>query len=331
MVFWGNWLSSTFQYPVNLDHITPFAVETLDVRGKTVRLGDTVNSILGRHNYPEPVSALLGEAVVLTVLLGASLKFEGRFQLQARSDGPVDLLVVDFDAPDRVRGYARFDAERLAIAQSINAPLLGRGLLGLTVDQGQDMSQYQGIVALDGQGLEAAAQQYFVQSEQIPTRVRLAVGSLTRPDITGSTHSCWRAGGIIVQFLPSANRRQTIRDLDPGDAPQGVVLTEVDEDDAWREAQVLVSTVADDELLDPEISDIDLLYRLFHERGVRVFEPQSIIEKCRCSQERITGMLNSFSIQERSSMVGDDGVIGVTCEFCSMHYKVNPLDVNLPP
>ena len=122
MVFWGNRLSSTFQDSVSLDHVTPFAVETLDVRGKTVRLGETVNSILGRHNYPEPVSALLGEAVVLTVLLGASLKFEGRFQLQARSDGPVDLLVVDFDAPDRVRGYARFDAERLAIAQSINAP-----------------------------------------------------------------------------------------------------------------------------------------------------------------------------------------------------------------
>lgn len=330
MVFRGNRLSSTFQYPKNIDYVTPFAIAALDVRGKTVRLSDTVNTILGRHSYPEPVSALLGEAIVLTVLLGASLKFEGRLQLQARSDGPVDLLVVDFDAPDRVRGYARFDAERLAFAQSVNAPLLGRGLLGLTIDQGQDMSQYQGIVALDGQGLEAAAQQYFVQSEQIPTRVRLAIGSLTRSDFADGTRSCWRAGGIIIQFLPSSNVRQMIRDLDPGDAPAGALGPEIVEDDAWHEAQVLLSTVADDELLDPEISDIDLLYRLFHERGVRVFEPQPIIEKCRCSQERITGMLNSFSFEERSSMVGDDGVIGVTCEFCSTHYKVNPLDVDLP-
>lgn len=329
MVLWSDKLSSAFHENRNFDHVTPFAVEPLDIRGKTVRLGETINAILGRHNYPEPVSKLLGEAVVLTVLLGASLKFEGRFQLQARSDGPVDLLVVDFDAPDRMRAYARFDAERLELARAMNAPILGRGLLGLTIDQGQDMSRYQGIVALEGQGLEAAAQQYFIQSEQIPTRVRLAVGSLTTTDFEGGTRSVWRAGGMIIQFLPTADHRQVVRDLHPGDAPEGIVYSESNEEDTWREAQVLLSTVGDDELLDPEISDNHLLYRLFHQHGVRVFEPQFVVDKCRCSEERIMGMLNSFSIEERTSMVGDDGVIGVTCEFCSTHYSVDPSDVGL--
>ena len=192
------------------------------------------------------------------------------------------------------------------------------------------MAQYQGIVALEGQGLEAAAQQYFIQSEQIPTKVRLAVGSVMLPDLVGGPQSFWRAGGIIVQFLPNADHRRVVRDLNPGDSPAGVVFSEIDEDDAWREAQFLVSTVGDDELLDPEMSDFDLLYRLFHEHGVRVFDAQPLIEKCRCSQNRITGMLKSFSIGERASMVGDDGVIGVTCEFCSMRYTVLPTDVDLP-
>ena len=329
MVLWSDKLSLDFHENRNFDLVTPFAVEPLDIRGKTARLGETINAILARHNYPEPVSKLLGEAIVLTVLLGASLKFEGRFQLQARSDGAVDLLVVDFDAPDRIRGYARFDAERVALAQDTNAPLLGQGLLGLTIDQGQDMSQYQGIVALDGQGLEAAAQQYFLQSEQIPTRVRLAVGSLTRPDFAGGIQSSWRAGGMIIQFLPTADHRQIVRDLHPGDAPEGIIYSENNDEDIWREAQLLLSTVGDDELLDPEVSDNSLLYRLFHQHGVRVFEPQFIVDKCRCSEERIVGMLNSFSIDERTSMVGDDGVIGVTCEFCSTHYRVNPGDIGL--
>lgn len=323
-------MSSASREIADSDFVTPFSVDALDVRGKSARLGRTINAILERHDYPPSVSRLLGEAIVLTVLLGTSLKFQGRLQLQARSDGPVDLLVVDFDAPDRIRGYARFDAERLASAESMNAPLLGRGLLGLTIDQGQDMAQYQGIVALDGQGLEAAAQQYFLQSEQIPTKVRLAVGSVTLPDFVGGLRSFWRAGGIIVQFLPNADHRRVVRDLNPGDLPAGVVSSEIDEDDSWREAQLLVSTVGDDELLDPEMSDYDLLYRLFHERGVRVFDAQPLIEKCRCSQERITGMLNSFPIGERASMVGDDGVIGVTCEFCSTRYTVLPTDVDLP-
>ena len=313
------------------DRVLPFAVEALDVRGRVVRLGPSIDRLLTRHDYPESVSRLLGEAVALTILLGSSLKMEGRFQLQTRSDGAVDMLVVDFDAPDRVRAYARFDAERIAALHANErkpAALLGKGHLGFTIDQGPEMSRYQGVVALDGQGLEAAAHQYFQQSEQIPTRVRLAVGE-TLVGEGGTSRHHWRAGGLIVQFLPTSPDRQRQADLPPGDAPEGAQIMAQQEDDAWTEARSLVETIEDHELVDPNLSSEDLLYRLFHERGVRVFEQQSVHEQCRCSRDRILSMLKSFSDEERQSMVGDDGRVGITCEFCSTRYFVEPGDIGV--
>lgn len=313
------------------DRALPFAVEALDVRGRVVRLGAEIDRILARHAYPEPVSRLLGEAVALTILLGASLKMEGRFQLQTRTDGVVDMLVVDFDAPDRVRAYARFDKERIATLHANDlkpAKLLGKGHLGFTIDQGADMSRYQGLVALEGQGLEEAAHQYFQQSEQIPTRVRLAVGEVFSGE-DGTTRHHWRAGGLIVQFLPTSPDRQRQADLHPGDAPEGAQILAQQEDDAWTEARSLVETIEDHELVDPNLSSEELLYRLFHERGVRVFEAQPVHEKCRCSRERIMAMLKSFSDEERQSMVGEDGRVGITCEFCSTHYHLEPGDIGV--
>lgn len=313
------------------DRVLPFAVEALDVRGRVVRLGAEIDRILARHAYPDSVSRLLGEAVALTILLGSSLKMEGRFQLQTRTDGPVDMLVVDFDAPDRVRAYARFDKDRIDALHANDrkpAALLGKGHLGFTIDQGPDMSRYQGLVALDGQGLEEAAHQYFQQSEQIPTRVRLAVGE-TFVGEGGTSRHHWRAGGLIVQFLPTSPERQRMADLHPGDAPEGAQILAQQEDDAWTEARSLVETIEDHELVDPDLSSEELLYRLFHERGVRVFEPQPVHEKCRCSRERIMAMLKSFSDEERQSMVGEDGRVGITCEFCSTHYHLEPGDIGV--
>lgn len=313
------------------DRVLPFAVEALDVRGRIVRLGPSIDRLLTRHDYPESVSHLLGEAVALTILLGSSLKMEGRFQMQTRTDGVVDMLVVDFEAPDRVRAYARFDAERIAALHANErkpAALLGKGHLAFTIDQGPDMSRYQGVVALDGQGLEAAAHQYFQQSEQIPTRVRLAVGE-TFVGEGGTSRHHWRAGGLIVQFLPTSPDRQRQADLPPGDAPEGAQIMAQQEDDAWTEARSLVETIEDHELVDPNLSSEDLLYRLFHERGVRVFEQQSVHEQCRCSRDRILSMLKSFSDEERQSMVGDDGRVGITCEFCSTRYFVEPGDIGV--
>ena len=309
------------------DMILPFAVEPLDLRGRVARLGPSIDRVLAQHAYPAPVARLVGEAVALTALLGSSLKFEGRLQLQTKSDGIVDMLVVDFDAPDRLRAFARYDADRLAAASGATpADLLGSGHLALTIDQGGDTSRYQGIVALDGQGLEAAAHQYFRQSEQIPTFVRLAVAQ----NVTGAG-AVWRAGGLIVQFLPSSEARRRQRDLDPGDAPPGAAASaEIGEDDAWAEAKALAATLEDHELVDPTLSSERLLYRLFHERGVRVFAPQPLREACRCSRDRIAAMLRSFTRQERSDMVGEDGKIGVTCEFCSSFRAFDPAEFDPP-
>jgi molecular chaperone Hsp33 len=310
------------------DAVLPFAVEALDVRGRIVRLGPSIDTILRRHGYPDPVARLLGEAAALTVLLGSSLKFEGRFQLQTKTDGPVAMIVVDFEAPDRVRATARFDSARVASLGTgpvRTADLVGQGHLAMTIDQGSAASRYQGVVALEGQSFEEAAHQYFRQSEQIPTRVRLAVAEEFE---NGAAH--YRAGGLLMQFLPQSIDRARLADLPPGDIPEShahLDATGAPEDDAWVEARSLVGTVEDHELVDPAVSSERLLYRLFHERGVRVFEAQGVAEQCRCSPERVMGMIRSFSAQERRDLVADDGRIGVTCEFCSRRYDLDPAEV----
>jgi molecular chaperone Hsp33 len=310
------------------DAVLPFAVEALDVRGRVVRLGLAVDAILSRHAYPDAVARVVGEAAALTVLLGSSLKFEGRFQLQTKSDGPIEMIVVDFDAPDRLRAYARFDRERLDAmtpASSRAAELLGHGVLAMTIERGSEMSRYQGVVPLEGQGFEEAAHQYFRQSEQIPTRVRLAVAE----QFEGRDRS-YRAGGLLVQFLPTSPERARQADLPPGDVPEGHPSSgagDPAEDDAWVEAKSLVETIEDHELVDPNVSSERLLYRLFHERGVRVFGAQTIREACRCSHERIMAMMRNFSREDRRDMVGETGRIGITCEFCSRVYDLDPQEV----
>jgi molecular chaperone Hsp33 len=302
------------------DAVVPFAVEPLDVRGRVVRLGESIDHILAKHNYPTPVARLVGEACVLTVLLATSLKIEGRFQLQTRGDGAIGMLVVDFDAPDRLRALARFDTEKLgALARTTD--LIGTGHLAVTVEQGNGTSRYQGIIALQGQGLQDAARQYFDQSAQIPTRVRLAVAE----NVTAAGVK-WRAGGVMTQFLPRSPERRIRADLDPGDAPGGFKLGVPSTDDAWIEAEALLATIEDHELVDPAQSSERLLYRLFHEQGVKVFSPQGVRDACRCSNERIEAMLHRFTPRERHDMIGDDGLIGVTCEFCSTYRAFDPAD-----
>src|SRR5512143_3267035 len=174
------------------DTVMPFEVAALDLRGRVVRLGPAVDEILARHAYPQPVAKLLGEAMVLTVMLGSPLKLDGRVILQTQSDGPVRMLVVDFTAPGKVRACARFDKDRVAAAiasgEASGAALLGHGHLAMTIDQGPDMNRYQGLVALEGGTLEDAAHEYFLRSEQIPTRVRLAVAEELIPGGDGVQH-----------------------------------------------------------------------------------------------------------------------------------------------
>jgi molecular chaperone Hsp33 len=304
------------------DAVLPFEVGALDLRGRLSRLGPTLDDILTKHDYPPAVGKLLGEAIVLATLLGSSLKFDGRFILQTQTDGPVSFLIVDFQAPDRLRAYARYDATRLKPGQD-SASLLGKGHLAMTIDQGPDMSRYQGLVALEGGNLEDAAHEYFLRSEQIPTRVRLAVGEEWRGGEGSGPKHRWRAGGMLLQFLPKAPERARQRDLDPGDAPEGTITPEVEQDDAWVEGQSLISTVEDVELIDPDLSGERLLYRLFHERGVRVFAPLPMRAQCSCSRDAVSGMLKSFAPGDRADMV-KDGKVVVTCEFCSSVYDFTP-------
>jgi molecular chaperone Hsp33 len=311
------------------DSVLPFEVAALDLRGRVARLGPAINTILTARDYPAPVAKLLGEAIVLTVLLGSSLKIEGRFILQTQSDGPVRMLVVDFTTPGKLRACARFDARRVAAAIASNGhaagALLGRGHLAMTIDQGPDMSRYQGLVALEGGGLEQAAHEYFLRSEQIPTRVRLAVGEELSAGRDGARHH-WRAGGILLQFLPKAPERARQADLDPGDAPEGTPPHTLPEDDAWVEGRSLFATVEDVELIDPEVSAERLVYRLFHERGVRVFRSAPVVAQCSCSRGGVANMLRSFSQDDRDHMI-ENGVITVTCEFCNASYVFEPEEV----
>jgi molecular chaperone Hsp33 len=308
------------------DAVLPFGVAPLDLRGRLTRLGPALDELLAKHDYPAPVAKLLGEAIVLTTLLGSSLKFDGRFILQTQTDGPVSLMIVDFRAPDKMRAYARFDAERLLPGLGA-AALLGKGHLAMTVDQGADMSRYQGLVALNGGTLEDAAHEYFLRSEQIPTKVRLAVGEEWRSGEEGGPTHRWRAGGMLLQFLPKAPERVQ-RDLHAGDAPEGAKVDAVPEDDAWVEGQSLIGTVEDVELIDPDLSGERLLYRLFHERGVRVFAPSPLRAECSCSRDAVSGMLKSFEPQDRADMVKDDKVV-VTCEFCSSVYEFTPQEAGV--
>ena len=310
------------------DTVVPFEVAALDVRGRTVQLGEALGSILARPDYPEPVSRLVAEAALVTVLLGSSLKFEGKFILQTRTDGPVDMIVADFATPDGLRAYARFDADRVAAAAEAGdaspAALLGKGVLALTVDQGADMQRYQGIVALEGGGLEDAARTYFRQSEQIPTDLRLSVGKLF---VSGQGGERWRAGGLLAQFLPKADHRRQMPDLPGGDDPSAT--PEDNSDDAWQELLALFSTVEHEELLDPGVGSERLLYRLFNERGVRVFEGNRVADRCSCSEERVRSLLKGFTAEEITESI-EEGVIRVKCEFCSSAYVFDPNEFGQP-
>lgn len=306
------------------DHVVPFEVSALDVRGRTVQLGAMLDAILTRHAYPEPVARLLAQACVLTVLLGTSLKFQGKFILQTRTDGPVDMLVADFSTPDALRAYAKFDAERVAVLEAEGRvdeiSLLGSGVLALTIDQGEHMQRYQGIVALDGITLEEAARVYFRQSEQIPTDLRLAVAR----QVFAGGEERWRAGGMFAQFLPQAPERMRMPDLNGGDGDDSEG-GDHPQDDAWQELLALLATVEPTELIDPTVGAERLLYRLFHEHGVRVFESAAVADRCSCSQERIEGMLRGFTAEEIQDSV-EDGRIRVECQFCSKAYDFEPAD-----
>jgi molecular chaperone Hsp33 len=303
------------------DLVIPFAIKPLGVRGRLVRLGAVLDDILGRHAYPDAVSALVAESVALTAMLGTALKFEGKFIIQTKTSGPVSMLVADFKSPHGVRGVAKYSADAVAALEKPDQrQLLGDGYLAMTVDQGQAMERYQGIVPLGQATLADAAHTYFQQSEQIPTRLRMAAGPMLA---RGAAKPLWRAGAIMVQHLPSEGGSSPLA-IQSGDAPEGADV-QIEEDDNWVKARLLLDTVEDHELLDPTLTAEELLYRLYHEDGVTVYPAIEIHRHCTCSRETVTTMLSNFSKEDRADMV-KDGAIEVVCEFCSTAYQFKPSD-----
>jgi len=287
------------------DLVGAFQIEGEPVRGRVARLGPSVDEILRAHDYPDAVANLLGEACALASLVGSNLKFDGRLIVEARGSGPVRYVVADYDTSGGLRGYCRFDPDEVAAAsEGFVRPgarsLLGDGIFLMTVDQGPDMDRYQGVTAIEGETLALCAEQYFAQSEQTPTRVRLAVGQAD--DGEGLK---WRAGGVLIQNIAEDDARGSTAE-------------------AWNRTQALFETIGEDELIDSLLSSNHLLFRLFHEDGVRVFGSTPLRAFCRCSQDRIETVLKSFPAADREDMVEPDGKIHVTCEYCSRVYAVEP-------
>ena len=309
------------------DQVIAFRTLHSRAQGRLVRLGASVDDILAAHDYPEPISKTLGEAIALTAMLGSLVNADGRLILQTKTDGPLKQLVVHFRSPGEMRALAHFDADRLEAM--LQEGRLGQGhLLGnghLAIDPGGSQPRTQGIVALANHELSQAAHTYFRQSEQIPTFVRLAVARhQTRQGSAGASGWHWRAGGLIIQKLPE--------DID---VEGGAVGTEADDDylvgereDDWQRVRTLAATVEDHELLDPTLEPERLLYRLFAEEGVRAADPISVAAHCGCTRDRVENLLKGFGADELADMREDDGGVTVTCDYCNAKYKFTSDDVS---
>ncbi|MGI9409387.1 MAG: Hsp33 family molecular chaperone [Hyphomicrobiaceae bacterium] len=311
-------MTDDFGHAAADDTVLPFSTVKSRAFGRLVRLGTVVDQILSQHNYPDPVNEVVGQAIALTAMLGTTLKIDGELIVQTRTDGPLGMLVVNYATPGRIRAHASFDAERVAeLAQGElegHGALIGSGYMALTVDPGKGMERYQGVVALEGKGLSSAALTYFKQSEQLPSFVRLAVARHRSRSSDGRTQDWqWRAGGILVQHV------SPVGGAEHADDAEDFLLGE--DDDNWRRVSYLAETVEHHEMLDPLLPPERLLYRLFHEEGVRAGEPRQLEVFCRCSQDRIENLIRSFQPEEIEELRDDEGNIVVTCEFCSSSYR----------
>jgi molecular chaperone Hsp33 len=289
--------------------VTPFHLPQKPVRGRLVRLGPLADALLTRHAQHQVVTRLAGEALALAAALSSALKYRGVFSLQAKGDGPVSMLLADCTEAGALRGYSRADAEKLALLLAATpepdtADLLGGGYLAFTVDQGNDTDRYQGIVAIEGRTLADMALHYFETSEQLACEVRLACAH---------TEAGWRASALILERVAGAG----------GLEPE---LDQAAQDEAWRTALALAATLTDAELLDDALTPETLLWRLFHAEGVAVDRPRALAYGCRCSRQRLSGILEGFSPDDLDHMAVDGDIV-MTCEFCNLDFRFPRQDV----
>ncbi len=312
------------------DTVLPFQLDASDIRGRVARLDGVLADILRQHDYPPAIEALVAEMALLTALVGQTVKLRWKLSLQVRGDGPARLLAADYYGPTddgqpaRIRAWASFDRDRLAEMTAANAApfdLVGKGYFAILIDQGPDMTPYQGITPLAGGSLSSCAQTYFAQSEQLPTRFALAYG---RSTLAGGDER-WRAGGVMLQHMPKASPHAT----GDGGSGEGGLLTAADilDEDAeehWTRANVLLDTTEEMELIGPTLSPADLLVRLFHEEGPRVFESQPIRFGCSCSPDKVRQSLSIYSAKDIGHMTTEEGTVTADCQFCGAHYVFDP-------
>ncbi|SDY30425.1 molecular chaperone Hsp33 [Jannaschia faecimaris] len=312
------------------DTVLPFQLDTSDIRGRIARLDGVLEDVLRQHDYPPAIEALVAEMALLTALIGQTIKLRWKLSLQVRGDGPARLLATDYYGPTddgqpaRIRAWASFDPDRLdemTLANTNPFELVGSGYFAILIDQGPDMAPYQGITPLAGGSLSTCAQTYFAQSEQIPTRFALAYGRSTLP----GQEEQWRAGGVMLQHMPKASPFAK----GEGGSGDGGLLTASDilDDDAeehWNRANILLDTTDEMELIGPTLSPADLLVRLFHEEGPRVFESQPIRFGCSCSADKVRQSLSIYSAKDIAHMTTEKGTVTADCQFCSAHYVFDP-------
>ena len=307
------------------DTVLPFQLDRTDTRGRVARLDGVLQQVLAQHDYPPAIEALIAEAALLTALIGQTIKLRWKLSLQVRGDGPARLIATDYygpgeeGAPARVRAYASFDEERLD-PDADPFSQIGKGYFAILIDQGQGMTPYQGITPIAGGSLAACAETYFAQSEQLPTRFALSFGQSQAPG--EALH--WRAGGMMLQQMPEASPFATGGGSGDGGLLLAGDILEGDAAEDWNHVNVLLDTAEEIELIGPSVQPTDLLVRLFHEEGPRVFETQAVEFGCTCSADRVRESLSIYSAKDIAYMTTDEGIVTADCQFCSAHYEFDP-------
>ncbi|MCA2011800.1 Hsp33 family molecular chaperone HslO [Pararhodobacter sp. CCB-MM2] len=315
------------------DTILPFQLDKADVRGRVARLDGVLDTVLSQHQYPAPIEDLVAEAVLLTAMIGQTLKLRWRLSLQVRGKGAARLIATDYYAPTEdgapasIRGWASYDLERL----DMSAPgfeQIGEGYLAIIIDQGEGMQPYQGITPIAGKSLSDCAEAYFAQSEQLPTRFQTSFGRTLMP----GKPEHWRAGGVMLQHMPKASPHAVQPEAKDGATGENGLLHArdlVDGEDAenWNRANILLDTVEELELIGPSVHPTDLLVRLFSEEEPRIYDPQRIEFGCSCSEDKVRQSLSIYSAKDIAYMTTPEGTVTADCQFCSAHYVLDPKTV----
>lgn len=307
------------------DTVLPFQLDRTDTRGRIARLDGLLQAALSQHDYPTLIEALVAETTLLTALIGQTIKLRWKLSIQIRGDGPARLIATDYygptddGAPARIRAYASFDKDRLDTSADPFSQI-GKGYFAILIDQGEGTIPYQGITPISGGSLSACAETYFAQSEQLPTRFALSFGQTQAPG--EDLH--WRAGGIMVQQMPKASPSVSEEGSGEGGLLTPADVLVGDEAENWNHVNVLLETAEDIELIGPTVQPTDLLVRLFHQDGPRVFDAQPIEFGCSCSADRVRQSLSIYSTRDIGHMTTDEGIVTADCQFCGAHYEFDP-------